>query len=102
MAHKTKLQRLRHRQSLQVWYPRARDLQLPDIPSSERAEVRQILGWLGKFPVHAGTCWGTAQAVALVAHDPRVQYVEGVSWNVKRTEAGLYVPMFQHDGECIS
>ncbi len=28
--------------------------------------------------------------------------VEGVSWNVKRTEAGQYVPTFPHDGECVS
>src|SRR5216683_1792595 len=82
MAHKTRAQRLRHRQSLQVWYPRTSDLRLPDVPTSEQAEVRETLNWLGKFPVLAGTCWQTAQAVTLLAHDPRVQYVDGVSWNV--------------------
>ena len=102
MSHKTKLQKLQHRQGITTWYPRASDLVLPDVPPNERAEVRQILGWLGRFPVHVGTCWQTAQAVTLLAHDPRVEYVEGVSWNVKRVGARQYVPMFQHDGECSS
>ncbi len=102
MAHKTKAQRLQRRRDLKIWYPKANALVLPEVPPNERAEVRKILGWLGNFPVHAGTCWKTAQAVALTAHDARVEYVEGVSWNVKRTGAGLYVPMFPHDGECAS
>ncbi len=77
MAHKTKSQRLRDRQRVTVWFPKVNDLILPDVPPGDRAEARKILGWLdGKFPVQAGTCWKTAQALALVAKDPRVQYVE--------------------------
>ena len=102
MSHKTKAQRLRSRCNVAEWYPRPNDLALPDVPAAERAQVRRILSWLGKLPIRGGTCWQTAQAVTLLAHDPRVQYVEGVSWNVKRTEAGGYAPMFPHDGECIS
>ncbi len=44
MSHKTKAQKLRQRQSVTIWYPRASDLVLPDVRPSERAEVRQILG----------------------------------------------------------
>src|SRR5712664_4205525 len=102
MSHKTKAQRLRSRCNVAEWYPRPNDLALPDVPASEQAEVRKILGWLGKLPVRGGTCWQTAQAITLLAHDPRVQYVEGVSWNVKRIGAGQYAPMFQHDGGCNS
>lgn len=101
MSHKTKLQKLRQRRDMKVWYPRASDLVLPDVPASERGQVRKILEWLGKFPIRGGTCWQTAQAVTLTAGDPRVQYCEGVSWNVKRI-AGRCVPMFPHDGECTS
>jgi hypothetical protein len=102
MAHKTKIQKLRQRQRIETWYPRASDLVLPDVPANERAEVRKILGWLGKFPVHAGTCWQTAQTVASFTQDRRVKYVEGASWNVKQIGAGKYLPLFQHDGECSS
>jgi hypothetical protein len=86
---------------MQCWYPKVSDLTLPDVPAGERAEVRKILSWLGKFPVRGGTCWQTAKAVTLLSHDPRVEYVEGVSWNVKQVGAG-YAPLFQHDGECPS
>jgi hypothetical protein len=101
MAHKTNAQKLRQRQAVETWYPKASDLTLPDVPPSERAEVRKILGWLGKLPVRAGTCWQTAQAVAVLARDPSVEYVEGVSWNVARI-GDRYAPLFQHDGECSS
>jgi hypothetical protein len=90
------------RQSVSVWYPHASDLALPDVPPAERGQVRQILAWLGKLPIRGGTCWQTAQAITLLAHDPGVQYVEGASWNVKQIGAGKYVPLFQHDGECSS
>ena len=103
MGHKTKSQKLRQRQSAKVWYPRASDLLLPDVPPRDRAEIRKILSFLdGKFPVHAGTCWQTAQTLTLLSRDSRVSYVEGVSWNVKQIEVGRYVPMFPHDGECAS
>jgi hypothetical protein len=103
MSHKTKAQRLRQRQNVKIWYPKANDLMLPDVPTAEdRAEVRQALAWLGKLPVRGGHCWQSSQAVTLLAQDPRVQYVEGVSWNVKQFRAGQYVPLFQHDGECPS
>src|SRR5713101_2870170 len=103
MSHKTKAQKLRQRSSCRCWYPKSSDLVLPDVPAGERAEVRKILSWLdGKFPVCAGNCWMTAQAVVLMAKDSRVQYVEGVSWNVKQIEPGRYVPLFQHDSECAS
>jgi hypothetical protein len=105
MSHKMKEQRLRNRQKIMTWYPRAVDLALPAVPvGRDRAEVRKILGRVlagGKFPVCSGTCWQTAQATALLARDPRVQYVEGVSWNVKRV-GEQYAPLFQHDGECSS
>jgi hypothetical protein len=78
MSHKTKTQKLRQRGEIKVWYPKAADLVLPDVPASERSEVRQILGWLGKFPIRAGSCWQTAQAITLLTRDSRIQYVEGV------------------------
>jgi hypothetical protein len=102
MGHKTKSQKLRQRQSVTIWYPKVDDLVLPDVHPHAQTEVRQILGWLGKFPVQAGTCWQTAQAVVLMTHDPRVEYVEGVSWNVKCVGGGRYAGMFPHDGECTS
>jgi len=99
MSHKTKSQKLRQRQSVTIWYPKVDDLVLPDVPPHAQTDVRQILGWLGKLPVRGGTCWQTAQAVTLLSNDPRVQYCEGVSWNVKCI-GGRYVPMFPHDGDC--
>jgi hypothetical protein len=89
------------RESVKIWYPKADDLALPDVPSHARSEVRKILGFLGKFPVRSGTCWQTAKAVTLLSRDPRVEYVEGVSWNVEQI-GGRYVPMFRHEGECSS
>ena len=85
--------RQRLRWSCQCWYPRANDLQLPDVPAGDRAEVRRILNWLGKLPVRGGTCWQTSQAVTLLGRDPRVQYVEGASWIVKNID-GQTEPMF--------
>src|SRR5260370_22485083 len=93
MSHKTRAQRQRLRWSCECWYPRASDLQLPDVPAGDRAEVRRILNWLGKLPVRGGTCWQTSQAVTLLARDPRVQYVEGASWIVKNID-GQTEPMF--------
>jgi len=93
MSHKTKLQKLRQRRFMPIWYPRSHDLVLPDVPAGERGEVRRILSWLGKLPVRGGTCWQTSQAVTLLARDPRVQYVEGASWIVKNID-GQTEPMF--------
>src|SRR5260370_37447135 len=104
MSHKTRAQRQRLRWSCQCWYPRANDLQLPDVPAGDRAEVRRILSWLGKLPVRGGTCWQTSQAVTLLARDSRVQYVEGAHWNTKN-EAGHAGPISElADGtlECSS
>jgi hypothetical protein len=103
MAHKTKAQRLHQRSSVKTWYPRANDLQLPDVPTGERAEVRKILGRVltGQFPVRGGHCWQTAQAVTLLARDPRVECVEGASLNVERI-GERFAPKFPHGGECAS
>ncbi len=104
MSHKTKLQKLRQRRFVPVWYPRAHDLLLPDVPVGERVEIRGILSWLGKLPVRGGTCWQTSQTVTLLARDARVQYVEGAHWNTKNG-AGHDGPMSERaDGtlECTS
>jgi len=90
MAHQTSAQKLRQRREVKVWYPRASDLVLPDVPASERSEVRRILSWLGKLPVRGGTCWQTAQAVTLLSRNPCVQYVEGVYY---LAESALDEPM---------
>jgi hypothetical protein len=90
MAHQTKAQKLRQRREVKVWYPRPSDLVLPDVPASERGQVRKFLGWLGKLPIRAGACWQTAKAVTLLARDSRIQYVEGVYY---LAESALDGPM---------
>jgi hypothetical protein len=106
MAHQTKAQKLRKRRSVEIWYPRASDLVLPDIPAGERAEVRKILSWLGKLPIRGGECWQTAQAVTLLARDPRVRYVEGVYYLAESALDGPMSKPYPHawnlvNGHCV-
>lgn len=72
------------------WYPRAADLQLPDVPQELRDQFRRELEpTLRKFNemsfdlktgVKGGFCWQTSQHLALISNNEEsgVGYVEGI------------------------
>jgi hypothetical protein len=60
-----------------LWHPLIGDLKLPNVPTENQADVRNILRpALGNIPVEPGECWRTAQQLTL-AGGPEIRYVEG-------------------------
>lgn len=79
--------RLQRRSNVELWYPKATELKLPNVPEQFRSEVRKYLApVLRRFSqagheidiaVKAGECWNTAQCLQVFADD-KLKYVEGV------------------------
>ena len=73
----------------EVWYPKAAELRLPDVPDELRPQVRTFLETvlpLMTTGVIANHCWRTAQNLALAAKGP-IAYVEGVATSEKEFHA---------------
>jgi hypothetical protein len=77
----------RRRNEVEVWHPKAHNLQLPHVPPEARQAIRKKLSpWLANLKdydgqrvgVKFGDCWNIAQALTLTAMNESVQYVEGV------------------------
>ena len=77
----------RKRKQVEVWHPKAHNLQLPHVPPEARQAIRKKLSpWLANLKdydgqrvgVKVGDCWNIAQSLTLTAQDDTVQYVEGV------------------------
>jgi hypothetical protein len=67
-----------------IWYPRAHQLQLPDVPREHQVQVRKLLTpalrkmTQAHIPVQGKHCWQIAQALVMAINNPRCNYVEGV------------------------
>jgi hypothetical protein len=72
------------REHVQVWYPRAHDMALPNVPVELRRDMRlRISPWLTALAdagrgIKVSDCWNVAQGFVVTANDPVVLYVEGV------------------------
>ena len=74
------------REAVELWKPKAHELQLPHVPPEERRAIRKklspILAILHDYDdnpvgVKFGDCWNIAQSLTLTAQDADIQYVEG-------------------------
>lgn len=83
------------RWNTEVWYPKASDLQLPDVPENLRDEVRAVLKralplmFARGVSVRANWCWQIAQSLTATAIGD-LGYVEGVWTRAPGNQ--LYVP----------
>ena len=74
---------MNNRLNTEIWFPRAFQLELSDVPPHARAEVRKlIVPALSRMKsagiaVAAGECFQVAQALTILADSPRCRYVEG-------------------------
>jgi len=71
------------RWNTEIWYPKASDLQLPDVPENLRPQARSVLEralppmFERDVEIRARNCWQIAQGLTLAA-DGAIDYVEGV------------------------
>src|SRR5258708_37882344 len=86
-----------------VWYPTADDLLLLKVRKLLRPRIRERLRpWLSPLRhaitgepmgIVARSCFETAQALVMTAHDPDVKYIEGVyidPWFLQHSEPSEY------------
>ena len=75
------------RGAVELWQPKAHELQLPHVPPEERRAIRKKLSPIlailhdhdgNPVGVKFGECWNIAQSLTLTAQDADIQYVEGV------------------------
>lgn len=97
MANRGELKRQRKQKAIaKLWYPKASDLQLPEVPADNREQVRARLepvlarlssvesimdgDSVSRLSIKASDCWNVSQSLVLTAKDPDILYVEG-AWD---------------------
>lgn len=90
--------KLAKKKKLTTWRPQVGELQLFDVPDSQRDHVRQRLydtNALANVVVKKADCWNIAQTVVLNAQDDNIKYVEG-AWEHLHTDKKRYASAKPH------
>lgn len=87
------------RETTEVWFPKAWDLALPDVPDHAKQSVREHLskilplmrygyGDRKRLGVRFGECWKIAQNLTVADGSGRTRYVEGAYASLRECECG--------------